>query len=117
MSLGVDIEETDRKIDAPGIATRWFTEPERTAWEAEGKTPAAFFRIWTRKEAVVKAHGGGLAAGLGRFSVATAEDGKAIWPTSVAWEGVTYTLHDLDAGPGRAAALATAGEPRRIRLF
>jgi 4'-phosphopantetheinyl transferase len=59
--IGVDIEHT-RAIDGPAIARHYFSPSERAALEglAPADQPAAFFRTWVRKEAYVKARGGGL---------------------------------------------------------
>ncbi len=67
--LGADIEFTDR-ADLK-VAKRFFTkeEYERLADLEGGEQKDAFCRIWTGKEAVVKAAGSGLATALNGFSV------------------------------------------------
>src|SRR5438874_2067680 len=65
----------------------------------------AFFAVWTRKEAYAKARGLGLALPFEEFTVST--DPAA--PTLLAAaddDPARWTLRDLDAGPGYAAALA-----------
>ncbi len=60
--VGVDIENTGRKVDLDGVAAKVFTERERGELgnvEGERKT-ALFFRYWTAKEAFLKATGHGL---------------------------------------------------------
>jgi 4'-phosphopantetheinyl transferase len=111
MEIGVDLEEGTRKVGAAGgVAARWFTPEEQAAWEAEARSPAAFLRLWTRKEAVMKAHGGGLAAGMDRFSVAAPLPGsRVLWPPAVLWEGTPYAVIDLAPGGGAVGALAVAG--------
>lgn len=124
MTVGVDLERTVRRapVDERRLANRFFTPEEVAAWQVGRRTDAAFFRLWTRKEAVLKAHGGGLAAGLDRFSVAaawppTGEAYSVLWPPAVDWEGRRYALYDLDIGPGLHAALATVGVVEKIRQF
>ncbi|MFD9353346.1 4'-phosphopantetheinyl transferase family protein [Streptomyces sp. NPDC060031] len=63
----------------------------------EADRPAAMGRVWSRKEAYLKATGTGLALGLAEPYVATV-------PTPAAVPG--WTLTDLPAPPGYAAALA-----------
>lgn len=59
--LGVDIEGYDRRVDHAGLARRCF-RPSEIAWMegfAEDERHLAFFRIWTAKEARMKATGEG----------------------------------------------------------
>ncbi|MEE4300806.1 MAG: 4'-phosphopantetheinyl transferase superfamily protein [Pseudomonadales bacterium] len=75
--LGVDIEVDDPVPEGAAIARTYFTEGERAALDREG--PEAFLRLWTRKEAMVKALGGGLSVPLDAFSVsAGATSGQAL---------------------------------------
>ena len=68
-ALGVDVEAVRPMRDAVQIARRFFSaeEAERVI-EAEN-VDDVFFTIWTAKEAVVKAIGRGIGAGLQRFTV------------------------------------------------
>lgn len=60
--VGVDIQKM-RKMDAQAIARRFFT-PEEADWvDREGLQ--AFFRVWTRKEALSKLRGCELAEVIG----------------------------------------------------
>ena len=93
-AVGVDLEALRSVAGAEEIARRWFTENELLAFEsARGADPqAAFLRIWTRKEAYLKALGVGL-SGLSAHPA----------PDPGAWE-----VHDLDPGPGYVASLVAA---------
>ena len=53
------------------IAARFFSleEQEALAQVPDEARRTAFYNIWTRKEAYVKARGDGIAAGLGTFTV------------------------------------------------
>lgn len=64
--VGADIETLDRCRAAWPEAVRLFAPAERAALAAlpEARRPLAFARLWTAKEAVLKARGIGLAAGL-----------------------------------------------------
>lgn len=62
--LGVDLES--RLLSAPQIqrlARRYFSEQEQ-AWLVKHPEPEHFLRLWTIKEAVLKAHGSGIANNL-----------------------------------------------------
>ncbi len=75
--VGVDVERV-RDIDLR-IARRYFTgrEAEEIAAAESSHQLAAFFRVWTAKEAVVKATGEGIRRGLDTFEFASLPDGQA----------------------------------------
>lgn len=68
--VGIDIEVVRHSPDLPELAQRYFTESEKKgiADSPDGST-RAFFRVWVRKEAFLKATGFGLALPLDSFSV------------------------------------------------
>lgn len=107
--IGVDVERVRPLPDALRIARGHFAPDEA---EALARTPAyaregAFFGLWTRKEAVVKALGAGLALPLDRFSVTLPPAPPRILRMP---EGPRdWTLRTLDPGPGYAATAAVAG--------
>jgi phosphopantetheinyl transferase len=71
-SVGIDAEDIRRPIDIETIAGRWFAAPERrylASFAAERRSNA-FFRIWTSKEAILKATGHGLRIPPERISIA-----------------------------------------------
>jgi 4'-phosphopantetheinyl transferase len=70
--LGLDVERLDRIIDGHGIARAYFATPERDLLDRtpESGREDVFLRLWTLKEAVVKAAGLGLSLELDRFAVA-----------------------------------------------
>ena len=89
--LGVDVEALRPVAEAEAIARRWFTASEMEVYEgARAVRPdEAFFRVWTRKEAYLKALGTGL-AGLSAHAD----------PDHRRWE-----VRDLDPGARYLAAL------------
>ncbi len=78
LDVGIDIEQIR---DIPeGLADRYFSEQERLKLHALSDPTArerAFFCCWTRKEAVLKASGEGIARGLDTFTVSIDEE---TWP-------------------------------------
>jgi 4'-phosphopantetheinyl transferase len=64
--IGVDIEPLARRADSLRIARRFFAAEEIATLDAlDGDArQSAFLRLWCAKEAVLKAHGGGIAFGL-----------------------------------------------------
>jgi 4'-phosphopantetheinyl transferase len=65
---------------------------------------ASFYKIWTRKEALLKGLGRGVTEFCPAISVLFVE-GIPVLPASLS--GLNWYLHDLQLTPGVAAALAT----------
>jgi 4'-phosphopantetheinyl transferase len=105
VELGVDIEGVRDDIDHAAIARRFFSSSEGEALLAqpERSRAAAFFAIWTRKEAYIKLVGGGLSIPLASFDVSLGEPPRLL---RGAPEGVA--LQPVEAPVGFAAALAVA---------
>ncbi len=61
-AIGVDIEDTGRGQAFAALAQRYFHPGECTLWHATAsdRRERQWLRTWTRKEAVLKAHGLGL---------------------------------------------------------
>ncbi len=81
--VGVDIEEIGAAGDTQGIAQRFFSvqENRRLAKQAAENAENYFYQIWTRKEALLKAAGTGL-AGISAIDVchplASARDANSV---------------------------------------
>lgn len=104
--IGVDVEVRRPLPDALRIARSHFAPDEAAAL---GALPCecredAFFGLWTRKEAVVKALGAGLSMPLAAFSV-TIPPAPPELIRSVG-DGQGWTLASLDVGPGGLATAA-----------
>lgn len=75
-AVGVDLELRTHRLKRDELAARFFSPAEcRTYFELpEAQRPAAFYRVWTCKEAYLKAIGAGLSFPLGRFTVSARSD-------------------------------------------
>jgi 4'-phosphopantetheinyl transferase len=109
--VGVDVEYFDRLTDIMEVARSNFTEDEIASLAAIVEPEArnrAFYRYWTRKEAVAKADGRGLLLSLSSFDVS--HDSTSLHPVRVRessdGEGKLYFVSDLDLGDQAAGALA-----------
>lgn len=114
LELGVDVEAVRQGVEHEAIARRFFSPAERTALLGlpEPERAAAFFTIWTRKEAYVKLIGGGLSVPLDSFDVSLDEPARLL---RAAGGGAARTeLRSLAAPPGFHAALAVAGRPSAV---
>jgi 4'-phosphopantetheinyl transferase len=97
-AVGVDVEEIRSVPEMRGVAESHFASVERTAlWDAsEAERLHTFYRIWTRKEAFVKATGVGIGPALARFAVsASADDAQLLFAEDRA-DASTWRLSALD---------------------
>ena len=112
--VGVDIECL-REVDV-NIAEKYFSPDEassiaRLPLESQQE---AFFRVWTRKEALVKALGVGLGLALDSFSVSL-DDDAVLLRLNHAEEGIEeWTLLNLEAGPGICGAIAVRSQTAKL---
>lgn len=106
--VGVDIERINANADVVALSAVACTPRERKALQAlpERMRPAAFYEIWTRKEALLKAIGVGLAHPPNELDVTVVRVPE--WP-SLAGKPV-WSLHGLAVGHGFAAAIAVEGD-------
>jgi 4'-phosphopantetheinyl transferase len=107
--VGIDIETTRVLEDLDGLIDQTLTDAEREA-VGDGSLSArslAFLRLWTAKEAVLKALGVGLSQPLRAIEVVSSIPALSGVPMDAC-------LHGLDAPSGTVASLAVKGRPCRI---
>jgi len=99
-AIGVDLERIDPVLDYAALAARFFTAAENACLLAApmAQRRRRFYRLWTRKEALLKGQGRG-------FSVA-AEPGEGDWRFQSFW-----------LGPGYVGTVACAGEIQALRRW
>lgn len=117
--VGIDLEDARRECAYLEIANSVFSAHERAALAAlpEAQQRMAFYTIWTRKEAFIKAHGEGLSYPLDRFSVSAELDGPVTLALADGAGEGRWTLHGLKPGDGYVGALAVEGGVMSVRLF
>ncbi|GGW39324.1 4'-phosphopantetheinyl transferase family protein [Arenibacter certesii] len=78
-NIGVDVEMFKSNFNVMDIALKFFSkkEVETLLTLPEYKREVAFYRCWTRKEAIIKADGSGMSFPLNTFSVTIDSDDKA----------------------------------------
>jgi 4'-phosphopantetheinyl transferase len=117
-AVGVDVEYKRRLTDGGKIAHRFFSpdEAKLVVDAAPGEQQQAFFQIWTRKEAYIKAIGLGLAQPLAEFEVAQPQVGPLSFVHLVKRPEAEdrWRIVDLDPHPEYAAALVVEGEQYRL---
>lgn len=108
--LGVDIEVVRPHDDLDAVAAQVFADDERAAIAAAGERRLdAFYALWTRKEACVKAWGRGLGIPLRAFSVLPSGGSGIVCPDDDAASRLSCRSVAMPAG--YAAAVAVSGEP------
>jgi 4'-phosphopantetheinyl transferase len=108
--VGVDVEQVRRLLDFKELVTQFFSLREAAEFlrlERE-QQPAAFFNLWTRKEALLKATGEGIAHSLNRVEVSflPGEPARVLSLPAEPWAGGDWSLVDLTISPDYAGALA-----------
>jgi 4'-phosphopantetheinyl transferase len=93
--VGLDVEQVRPLSDLAAVAAH-ACAPGETVADADG-----FFRLWTRKEALLKSTGEGLSTPMS--DIALSPGGAVRWADRTVW------LHDLSPAPDHPAALAGPG--------
>lgn len=142
--LGVDVEYHRPVPEMRGVAESHFAEEERAALfgssqhddragaannavHRDGSHPdnpaitharlETFYRIWTRKEAFVKATGSGVGPALARFAVtADPHDARILRADDYPAATTDWTLRDLGLAPPYTGALVVCGPASAVKL-
>jgi 4'-phosphopantetheinyl transferase len=109
-AVGIDVEHIRVLKDAEELVERFFSVAEASALKMlpDSVRPAAFFNLWTRKEAWLKATGEGIGNLLHRVEVSFLPNTPARLEQLPAdlGDSTVWSLHDLTPAVGFAAALA-----------
>lgn len=109
--VGVDVEVLAPQRDVAGVSALVFTPPER-AWVQGGDAAdldRRFLRVWTRKEACIKAIGSGLSLSPSEFD---AGPGDTASSTTLQWQGRNWPLQVMPVEAGEDVVAALAVSPR-----
>lgn len=111
--IGVDVEKIRPDDDKAAVAQRFFSDREKTALFAlpNADQTTAFYRLWSGKEAIIKASGKGLSQPLSSFSIHF-----DLSPQIVIADDKQWYLHPLTIHPEFAAAVAVAKPITRISI-
>ena len=121
-AIGIDLERCDRRLSLDDIARRFFAASEAQALTRLPPVAqrATFLRLWTHKEAVLKALGTGLNFGLDRVEFVLDRDSEVGALLNIAAEAGSvseWNLRRIDPAPGLMGALAWRGAARSVRAF
>lgn len=114
--VGIDLELIDPKIDAAGLALQLFSSPtlNRLRELPAEQQRVAFFRLWTRFEALAKAAGIGLE--LLNKNVEIDSDQIEIAGPEPSAPATRWIISDLEIAHGYKAALASPAPAQSIIL-
>jgi 4'-phosphopantetheinyl transferase len=100
-AVGVDLEGIDQRLEYEKIADRMFSTAENACLEQcpSAQRKRLFFRIWTRKEALLKGFGLGLSSG------------------SPAGHEADWLIRSFPVGRGYVGAVAVAGKIIRVQRW
>jgi|HubBroStandDraft_1064217.scaffolds.fasta_scaffold124174_2 4'-phosphopantetheinyl transferase len=121
-AIGIDVEQVRLMHDTENIAARFFSSNEATKLKAlsKGQQTEAFFNLWTRKEACLKAMGEGLSDEMIRQIEATFLPGEA--PRVVAISGnaqtaASWTLKEFVPATGFVVAIAAKAKDLKFSCW
>lgn len=119
--VGLDLEQVRNMKDMQKVAASVFTPAEcEEIFEAGESDPRpAFFRAWTRKEAVSKAEGKGFSLRLDQWQILAPETPPGHPPITFRDPALnrTWLIWDMRLEDEYRAAMATAAVPHRIRFL
>lgn len=117
--VGADVEKIrSEALDNMGIAERYFTPSgaDRIRSAPDEMRVDVFFRLWTRKEAFLKASGEGLSESLSKFEVSL-EDSKIRFVDESEAELRNWSVHEFRPCSGYVAAVAIGGCLPRFKFL
>lgn len=106
--VGLDVEQ-ERDVEIDGLVRMTLSAAEQTEFAAVPATDrdAAFFTYWSRKEAILKATGRGLAIGMTKLTVTPWDQAPRILDSqSSEVDTATMRMAQLEAGSGYRACVA-----------
>lgn len=119
--VGVDLEPYGRSDDLVETVLHALAPDERRmlANVPVAQREACFFRLWTCKEAYLKATGEGLSRPLDSFAIGGVVEGapRLLWVRDHPDAAERWSLLPLDVQPGYAAALVAEGHGWRVRRW
>lgn len=114
LDVGCDIAFHDDRIAVDAISERFFSPTERRILRhcpPNGRR-AAFFDVWTCKEAVLKASGLGLSSPLDSFDVSPVHAEQIVSPGS----GGRWLVRSLEAAADYSVAIAASGADWHLNI-
>jgi len=114
--IGIDLEAVKPRTHFNGLVERCFSRRESQYWQrlSSEQQLETFFRLWTKKEAFVKAVGRGVALGLAQCEFEPEVAGQLLDIPVEYGDASAWCVRELDVSPSMNAALVT---PRHDYVF
>ena len=120
-NVGVDVERIRPMNDATDLVERFFSTRESAAFRKvpAARQPEAFFNLWTRKEAWLKATGEGIGSLLNRVEVSfePKTEARLLHLPREFHSPTLWTLRELCPAEGYAAAIAVEAPEVAVRCW
>jgi 4'-phosphopantetheinyl transferase len=120
-ALGVDIERVRRITDVDDLVVRFFSKRESALFQklALPEKPTAFFNLWTRKEALLKATGQGIGMALNAVEVSflPGDPARLLAIAGDAHVASGWSLQELAPAAGYVGATAVQAPIVRLQCW
>jgi 4'-phosphopantetheinyl transferase len=120
-TVGVDVEGIRPVSDVDALVARFFSERENEAFQKVPDTEkaAAFFNLWTRKEALLKATGEGITRSLDLVEVSflPGESARLLAISGDTVKAAEWSLHELSPAPDFVGAIAIQSRDIRVECW
>lgn len=117
-SVGIDLEHIREIADMDQVVKKFFAEKEQATFYNlhPNERREAFFKVWTRKEAYLKAIGVGLSEPLHyvEVSVSPQDQPGLLSVVGTSQDASHWSLQDMASPPGYVATLAVEGKEYQL---
>lgn len=108
--LGIDVEKINQEFDFVNLLEDHFGEEEKTFISNAADSVSAFYYLWTRKEALIKAWGTGMQDNLKQISVLPTDP-------SINYQQRSWAIESFQLSAQYPAALAYPGHVKKLWYF
>lgn len=120
-AVGVDVEGVRPVKNVEDLVARFFSARENEFFQkvSDAEKPVAFFNLWTRKEALLKATGEGITRSLALVEVSflPGETARLLAIAGDAEKAAQWSLRDFSPATGFAGAIAIQARNVSVRCW
>jgi 4'-phosphopantetheinyl transferase len=119
--VGIDVESVQPIKEMGDLVAVFFSQRENELFQKlpPSSQPTAFFNLWTRKEALLKATGEGITRSLNLVEVSFLPDEptRVLAISGDSEKGALWSLHALSPAPGFVGAVAIQARNTSLRCW